>query len=75
MPPRPGVADVTEMDGRSDLAYRLIRRAIAEKRVGDFVIHADLKDVETGRIEAHGQGLYLPVRVGGYARITYRPQR
>jgi hypothetical protein len=52
-----------------------IRRAIAEKRVGDFVIHADLTDVETGRIEAHGQGLYLPVRVGGDARITYRPRR
>jgi len=52
-----------------------IRCAIAEKRVGDFVIRADLTKVETGRIEAHGQGLYLPVRVGGDARITYRPQR
>jgi hypothetical protein len=52
-----------------------IRRAIADKRVGDFVIHADLTEVETGRIEAHGQGLYLPVRVGGDARITYQPTR
>lgn len=52
-----------------------IRRAIAEKRVGDFVIRADLTKVETGRIEAHGQGLYLPVRAGGDARISYRPRR
>jgi hypothetical protein len=52
-----------------------IRHAIAEKRVGDFVIRADLTKVETGRIEAHGQGLYLPVRVGGDARITYQPRR
>ena len=33
VPLHPGMTDVTEMDGRSDLAYRLIRRAIAE---GDF---------------------------------------
>lgn len=51
-----------------------IRRAIADKRVGDFVIHADLTQLETGRIEAHGQGLYLPVRVSGDAQITYRPK-
>jgi DNA-binding GntR family transcriptional regulator len=32
-PRRPGVTEVSEMDGRSQLAYRLIRRAIAE---GEF---------------------------------------
>ena len=59
--------------GDLDKLLAKIRRAIDEKRVGDFVIHADLTDVQTGRIEAHGQGLYLPVRVGGSARITYQP--
>lgn len=49
--------------------------AIDQKRVGDFVIHAALTEVETGRIEAHGQGLYLPVRVAGEARITYQSRR
>src|SRR3546814_3741477 len=47
-----------------------IGRAIDAKRVGDFVIHADLGDVETGVIQAHGAGLYLPVRVSGDARVT-----
>ena len=52
-----------------------VRRAIDDKRVGDFVIHASLGQIETGRIQAHGQGLYLPVRVSGDARITYQPER
>ncbi|MCM8729544.1 DUF4403 family protein [Hephaestia sp. GCM10023244] len=52
-----------------------IGRAIDAKRVGDVVIHADLGTVETGVIEAHGTGLYLPVRLSGDARITYQPTR
>lgn len=52
-----------------------IRAAIDQKRVGDFIIRAKLTEIETGRIEAHGQGLYLPVRVGGDAGITYQARR
>lgn len=52
-----------------------IRKAIAEKHLGDFVIAATISDVETGRIEAFGKGLYLPVRAVGDAAIRYRPAR
>lgn len=51
-----------------------IRAAIAEKPLDDFVIRAQLGRVETGRIVPYGQGLYLPVRVSGAARISYRPR-
>ena len=50
-----------------------IKRAIEEKREGDFAIRARIATVETGRITAHGAGLYLPVRVTGDAHIDYRP--
>lgn len=50
-----------------------VRRAIDEKRTGDFVVRATIGKVETGQITAHGQGLYLPVRVDGSASVTYRP--
>jgi hypothetical protein len=50
-----------------------IRRAIRERQSGAFAIRAGIEQVHTGQIEAHGQGLYLPVRVEGAAAITYRP--
>lgn len=50
-----------------------IRRAIAEKREGAFLIRSDLEGTEIGRIRAYGRGLYLPVRAHGQARISYRP--
>ncbi len=52
-----------------------VRAAIAQKQLDDFVIRAQLDRVETGRIVPYGQGLYLPVRVSGAARISYRPRR
>lgn len=51
-----------------------VQVAIADRRIGDFAINARLSQVETGRILAFGQGLYLPVRVSGDARIRYRPR-
>ncbi len=50
-----------------------IRRAIVDKRAGDFLIHADIDGVRTGVLKAGGQGLYLPVHATGSARVTYRP--
>jgi len=47
-----------------------IGRAIAEKRVGDLVIRARITEVETGKLQAAGQGLYLPVWGKGTASIT-----
>jgi len=52
-----------------------IKRAIEERREGDFTIRAQIAEVETGRITAYGAGLYLPVRVTGQAHIDYRPGR
>ena len=51
-----------------------VRVAIAEKPIDDFVIRARIDRLETGRIAAFGQGLYLPVRASGTARISYRPR-
>lgn len=50
-----------------------VRRAIVEKREGDFVIRADIDKVTTGALRAAGQGLYLPVSAEGTARVEYRP--
>src|ERR1700744_3392885 len=46
-PRPPGVTDVNEMDGRSELAYRLIRRAIAE---GEFEPGARLVEQRIGEM-------------------------
>lgn len=58
--------DLTELMGK-------VRRAIAEKREGAFVIRSDLKSTEIGQLKAYGQGLYLPVRATGTAQVSYRP--
>lgn len=50
-----------------------IRRAIDEKRAGDFLITSDLGEIEIGQIKAFGQGLHLPVRATGRARVAYKP--
>lgn len=58
-----------------DIAELLIkiRRAISERQTGDFLITTDLGAVEIGQIRAFGQGLHLPVRANGTARIAYKP--
>lgn len=50
------------------------RRAIAQKRVGDFVLSADIGAVDHGRVVPTGQGLYLPLQARGAASITYHPR-
>lgn len=52
-----------------------IDRALVNKQTGDFVINATITRVDTGRISAAGQGLYLPVWANGSARVTFRPAR
>lgn len=52
-----------------------IKRAIERKQTGDFTIRARIEQVQTGKIEAYGAGLYLPVNVAGSAGIDYRPRR
>ncbi|MCI4589811.1 DUF4403 family protein [Sphingobium sp. BYY-5] len=52
-----------------------IRRAIAEKRLGDLLINSRIDRMETGQIHAYGAGLHLPVEAQGTARIRYQPAR
>ena len=51
-----------------------IGRAIESKREGDLLIRARIEAVQTGRLTAAGQGLYLPVRGTGTASITLAPR-
>ena len=46
-----------------------IAHALADKRQGDLLIRARITDIETGRIQAAGQGMYLPVSGKGTASI------
>ena len=50
------------------------RQAIDAKREGDFVLSANVTDVQNGAIRVTGKGLFLPVRAGGTATISYRPR-
>ena len=60
--------DVEELEGK-------IRRAVDQRREGDFEIRTTVTGFETGEIKAYGAGLYLPVRMSGSASIAYRPAR
>jgi len=60
--------DVAELEGK-------IRRAVDERREGDFLIRTRIADFETGEIRAYGNGLYLPVRMTGEASIAWRPAK
>lgn len=51
------------------------RAAIAARRVGDFVLRADLPQVTNGRLRALGQGLFMPVAATGTARIALEARR
>ena len=48
-----------------------IGTALAEKRVGSFVLRAKIDDVRTGALRATGQGVYLPVTGKGTAAISF----
>ena len=50
------------------------RKAIGARREGDFVLSANVTDVQNGAIKVTGKGLFLPVRAAGEASIGYRPR-
>ena len=52
-----------------------IKRAVDQRREGPFVIRTHVDKFEIGQIKAYGNGLYLPVRLTGGARVDYRPTR
>lgn len=60
--------DLDELQGK-------IRRAVDQRREGAFVIRTRVDSFETGEIKAYGNGLYLPVRLVGGARVDYRPAK
>src|SRR3546814_17934430 len=60
--------DVAELEAK-------IRRAVDERREGDFLIRTRIENFETGEIRAYGNGLYLPVRMTGSASIAWRPAK
>jgi hypothetical protein len=47
--------------------------AIAEKRLGDFVLTAQIDEVENGIVYPAGQGLFMPVAAQGTAALRYSP--
>ncbi len=52
-----------------------IDRALAGKRLGDFVLDMKIAGVAHGTVFPYGEGLYLPVEVAGDAALVYAPAR
>ncbi len=50
------------------------RKAITERREGDFRIEARIDTVRHGVVQATGAGLFLPVHASGAAQIVYEPR-
>ena len=50
-----------------------IAHALADKRVGAFVITARVAQVHNGALAAWGNGLYLPVWMAGPAQLAFAP--
>ena len=73
---RESIRDGLRHDFAPDYAKVLgsARKAIGEKREGDFVLSADVTKVENGTLAVTGQGLFMPVRAYGQASIAYRPR-
>ena len=49
------------------------KKAIAQRREGDFVLSAEVNNVSHGSVVVTGSGLFLPVDVTGKAKIQYAP--
>lgn len=49
--------------------------AIAEKRLGGFVLSARIDDVTNGVLYPAGQGLYMPVDAQGIASLRFDPRK
>lgn len=71
------IASSLEQNLTKDLAGLIgkVRSAIAERHQGDFLIRAQVDRVQTGVIQAAGDGVHLPVRAIGRVQIVYRPEQ
>ncbi|WP_426162735.1 DUF4403 family protein [Sandarakinorhabdus sp. DWP1-3-1] len=58
-----------------DYAKLLVKidRALTEKRLGDFVLSADITGVRNGVVTPFGQGLFMPVDAEGAGSLRYAP--
>ncbi len=50
-----------------------VDRALADKRLGDFMLSARIDRIENGVATPYGQGLYMPVDASGVASLRYDP--
>ena len=66
---------VHDFVGDYDKVMLAAKKAIALRREGDFILTAEIRDVQHGTILVTGQGLFLPVTVTGDANIRFSPQR
>ena len=57
-----------------DKVLRSARKAIGQRREGDFLLSADVTKVQNGTLAVTGKGLFMPVRAAGQAVISYRPR-
>ncbi len=51
-----------------------IDKALAEKRLGDFVLTARIDTVRNGVVTPFGQGVYMPVDATGVGALRYDPR-
>ena len=73
---RDSIAQGLRHDFAPDYARLLgkARAAIGNRREGDFLLSAQVTQVETGAIGVTATGLFLPVRASGAATVAYRPR-
>lgn len=60
--------------GDYDKVLRAARKALNQRREGDFLIDATITDVRNGELKVTGEGLFMPVRATGTATIRFRPR-
>lgn len=70
------IATGLRQDFQKDFDHVLVaaRKAIADRREGDFRIALTIDDVHHEPIQVTGAGLFLPVRVTGKGQIRYDPR-
>lgn len=68
------MADALSQNFSSDYnrILKAVRKAIADKRVDDFILSARVDHVVNGMIFPAAQGLYMPVDAVGAAKFSFR---
>jgi hypothetical protein len=71
------LSHAVKLDFANDLEKLIakIRSALAEKRIGDFVVNTRIEKFEHGPITPVAQGLYMPVSVSGVATVSVQSDK